>query len=115
MTEKCDVYSYGVVLMELVTGKRPNDPSFGENKDIVKWVTEAALLSPEPECENNSSFCKDLSQLIDPRMNPSTCDYEEIEKILNVALLCTSAFPMNRPSMRRVVELLKDHKLVRPK
>lgn len=101
VTEKSDVYSFGVVLMELIAGKRPNDPSFGENKDIVRWVTEATLSSPERGC------CRDLNQLIDPRMDLSTCDYEEIEKVLNVALTCTSDFPINRPSMRRVVELLK--------
>ncbi|KAK9285994.1 hypothetical protein L1049_025197 [Liquidambar formosana] len=115
VTEKSDVYSYGVVLMELITGKRPNDSSFGENKDIVKWVTEAALSSPEPTSDDDCNCCQDLGQLVDPRMDSSTCDYEEIEKVLNVALLCTSTFPMSRPSMRRVVELLKDHKLAPPK
>ncbi|KAG5070011.1 hypothetical protein JHK85_002388 [Glycine max] len=113
VTEKSDVYSFGVVLMELITGKRPNDSSFGENKDIVKWITET-VLSPSPERGSGDiGGGKDyiMSQIVDPRLNPATCDYEEIEKVLNVALLCTSAFPINRPSMRRVVELLKDHKL----
>lgn len=113
VTEKSDVYSFGVVLMELITGKRPNDSSFGENKDIVKWVTET-VLSPSPERgSRNMGGSKDyiMSQIVDPRLNLATCDYEEVEKVLNVALLCTSAFPINRPSMRRVVELLKDHKL----
>ncbi|CAI9276660.1 unnamed protein product [Lactuca saligna] len=99
VTEKCDVYSFGVVLMELVTGRRPNDASFDENKDIVKWVTEVALCG--------EGGWKDLDQLIDPKMNCSSHDYEEIGMVLNVALQCTSAFPINRPSMRRVVELLK--------
>lgn len=99
VTEKCDVYSFGVVLMELVTGKRPNDASFDENKDIVKWVTEVALCG--------EGGWKDSDQLIDPKMNCSSHDYEEIGMVLNVALQCTSAFPLNRPSMRRVVELLK--------
>ena len=113
VTEKSDVYSFGVVLLELLTGKRPNDPSFGENNDIVKWVTEAVLSTPEQGSGNTASHqLASLSQLIDPRMNPTTCDYEEIEKVLNIALLCTSAFPMNRPSMRKVIGLLlKDRPL----
>ncbi|XP_059624085.1 LRR receptor-like serine/threonine-protein kinase HSL2 [Cornus florida] len=116
VTDKSDVYSFGVVLLELVIGKRPNDSSFGENKNIVAWVTEAALSSPEQGSGTDGSFSADLSRLIDPRMSPpSTSDFEEIEKVLNVALLCTSAFPMNRPSMRRVVELLKGHSSVRSK
>lgn len=113
VTEKSDVYSFGVVLLELITGKRPNDLSFGENKDIVKWVTEAALSSPfssDGDGEHDEGCGVDLGQIVDPRMNPSTSDFEEIGKVLSVALLCTSAFPINRPSMRRVVELLKDQK-----
>ncbi|KAE8704836.1 LRR receptor-like serine/threonine-protein kinase HSL2 [Hibiscus syriacus] len=110
VTEKCDVYSFGVVLLELITGKRPNDPSFGENKDIVRWVTEVALSSSSssPEVDND---CKNLAHVVDPMMNPSPSDLKEIEKVLNVALTCTSSFPMNRPSMRKVVELLKDQRL----
>ncbi|KAE8709591.1 LRR receptor-like serine/threonine-protein kinase HSL2 [Hibiscus syriacus] len=99
VTEKSDVYSFGVVLLELITGKRPNDPSFGENKDVVKWVTEVALSLSSAEC---------VAQIVDPRMKSSASELKEIQKVLNVALQCTSAFPMNRPSMRKVVELLKD-------
>ncbi|XP_014521505.1 LRR receptor-like serine/threonine-protein kinase HSL2 [Vigna radiata var. radiata] len=113
VNEKSDVYSFGVVLMELISGKRPNDCSFGENKDIVKWMTEIVLSASCERGSDNVGGGKDyiMSKIVDPRLNTSTCDYEEVEKVLNVALLCTSAFPINRPSMRRVVELLKDHKL----
>ncbi|KAK3211057.1 hypothetical protein Dsin_015763 [Dipteronia sinensis] len=117
VNEKSDVYSFGIVLMELITGKRPNDTCFGENKDIVKWVTEADLSSPERKMtESGSSCCRDLRKLVDPRMQLSTRDYEKIDKVLDVAVLCTTSFPNNRPSMRRVVELLKvkDHKLALP-
>ncbi|KAI3502973.1 hypothetical protein L1887_31406 [Cichorium endivia] len=100
VTEKSDVYSFGVVLMELVMGKRPSDSCF-ENKDIVKYVTDVAL--------SGEGGWGVLDELIDPKMNATEFEYEEIEKVLNVALQCTSAFPINRPSMRRVVELLKDH------
>ncbi|XP_065874926.1 LRR receptor-like serine/threonine-protein kinase HSL2 [Euphorbia lathyris] len=117
VTEKSDVYSYGVVLMELITGKRPNDSSFGENKDIVQWVRESSLSlsSPDDDQNDTASASRGLEKIIDPRMNQSTLNYAEIDKVLNVALLCTSAFPINRPSMRRVVELLKDHNFPRPK
>lgn len=109
------MYSFGVVLLEMITGKWPNDSSFGDNMDIIKWVTEAALSSSPVE-ENGMSGCKDLGRIVDPRMNPTEWDYREIEKVMNVALLCTSAFPINRPSMRKVVELLvKDTKLSCPK
>lgn len=39
-TEKSDVYSYGVLLLELVTGKRPTDPSFVKRGlNVVGWVS----------------------------------------------------------------------------
>ncbi|XP_010023352.2 LRR receptor-like serine/threonine-protein kinase HSL2 [Eucalyptus grandis] len=120
VNEKSDVYSFGVLLLELITGKRPNDPSFGENKHIVKWVIDVALSAPEAEgdanCDGEPGWCfGDLAQLVDPRLTPSASDYEEIEKVLNIALSCTSALPISRPTMRRVVELLKDKKFARSK
>ncbi|GAB2283047.1 hypothetical protein Dimus_017578 [Dionaea muscipula] len=109
VTEKSNVYRYGVVLMELVTGKRPNDPSISEGNDLVKWVTEVLLSSPGRDGSDQ------LAQLIDPKMNPLTNDLEEIRKVLHVAVACTVAFPMNRPSMRKVVQILKDHTVTHPK
>ncbi|CAA7034659.1 unnamed protein product [Microthlaspi erraticum] len=113
VNEKSDVYSFGVVLLELIIGKRPNDSCFGENKDIVKFAMEATLCysSSSPEEAGNRGSpgnFKDLSKLVDPKMKLSTKDYEEIEKVLDAALLCTSSFPINRPTMRKVVELLKE-------
>lgn len=121
VNEKSDVYSYGVVLLELITGKRPNDSSFGENKDVVKWVMETApsLLSPQEDSNDVLlSHWINLDQLVDQRMNLTTSDHEEIGKVLDVALMCTSMIPLNRPSMRKVVEILlkvKDPKTVRPR
>lgn len=106
INEKSDVYSFGVVLLELVTGKRAVDPSFEEQKDIVQWVIDA--MSPKRAIEVSDM---DYEFLIDPRLRPFTSsDYKEMVRVLNVALSCTSAFPMNRPSMRRVVELLGDRR-----
>ncbi|KAL7131693.1 hypothetical protein ABFS83_12G021700 [Erythranthe nasuta] len=115
VTEKSDVYSFGVVLLELITGKRPNDSSFGENKNIVKWVTEIALSSPERGCSDATSSVDfaSMDRILDGRMNLSTVNYDEVEKVLNVALSCTAELPMSRPSMRRVVELLKDRSQTR--
>ncbi|KAJ8567389.1 hypothetical protein K7X08_019597 [Anisodus acutangulus] len=111
ITEKSDVYSFGVVLLELIIGKRPNDSSFGENNDIVKWALEIATSSKKYEGTGHvtgTSGSLDLNQIVDQRMNPSASNYQEIKNVFDVALLCTSAIPINRPSMRRVVELLKD-------
>ncbi|KAI4312217.1 hypothetical protein MLD38_037054 [Melastoma candidum] len=92
VNEKSDIYSFGVVLLELVTGRQPVDPEFGE-KDLVKWV------------------CVTLNQkggvdgVIDPKLD--SCFKEEICRVLNIGLQCTSPLPINRPSMRRVVKSLQ--------
>lgn len=92
VNEKSDTYSFGVVILELVTGKRPVDPEYGE-KDLVKWV-----------CTTMDQ--KGVDSVIDPKLD--TCFKEEILKVLNIGLLCTSPLPINRPSMRRVVKTLHE-------
>jgi len=47
-------------------------------------------------------------------MNASTCNYKEIRKTIDVVILCPSSFPITRPSMRRVVELLRDKTMTAP-
>ncbi|RDY14243.1 Receptor-like protein kinase HSL1, partial [Mucuna pruriens] len=92
VNEKSDIYSFGVVILELVTGRRPVDPEFGE-KDLVKWV-----------CSTLDQ--KGVDHLIDSRLD--SCFKEEICKVFNIGLMCTSPLPINRPSMRRVVKMLQE-------
>uniref|UniRef100_A0A7N1A659 non-specific serine/threonine protein kinase n=1 Tax=Kalanchoe fedtschenkoi TaxID=63787 RepID=A0A7N1A659_KALFE len=93
VNEKSDIYSFGVVLLELVTGKPPLDPEYGE-KDLVKWVS--AVIS-------NGT---DMAYVIDPNLDSS--HKEEICRVLNIGLLCTNSLPINRPSMRKVVKMLQE-------
>ncbi|KAK8914352.1 Receptor-like protein kinase HSL1 [Platanthera zijinensis] len=93
VNEKSDIYSFGVVILELVTGKLPVDPEFGE-KDLVKWVCGTIQQKGEEHV---------IDTTLDVR-----CYGEEIAKVLRVGLLCTSSLPINRPSMRRVVKMLHE-------
>ncbi|KAL4386476.1 hypothetical protein GQ457_09G002710 [Hibiscus cannabinus] len=92
VNEKSDIYSFGVVILELVTGRLPIDPEFGE-KDLVKWI-----------CTTLDQ--KGADYVLDSKLDP--CFKEEIYKVLNIGLLCTSPLPINRPSMRRVVKMLQE-------
>lgn len=93
VTEKSDIYSFGVVLMELVTGKKPVEPEFGENKDIVFWVHD------EMKSKGN------VISLVDSYISDES--KEDAAKVLNIAIHCTMRFPAQRPSMRMVVHLLE--------
>ncbi|KAJ8471503.1 hypothetical protein OPV22_025846 [Ensete ventricosum] len=92
VNEKSDTYSFGVVILELVTGKLPVDPEYGE-KDLVKWVSVVMEQ-------------KGVEHVIDPKLDIS--HKEEISKVLDIGLLCASSLPINRPSMRRVVKMLRE-------
>ncbi|KAG2687690.1 hypothetical protein I3760_09G063300 [Carya illinoinensis] len=92
VNEKSDIYSFGVVVLELVTGKLPVDPEFGE-KDLVKWV-----------CTTLDQ--KGVDHVLDPKLD--ACYKVDMCKVLNIGLLCTSPLPINRPSMRRVVKMLQE-------
>lgn len=96
--EKSDIYSYGVVLLELITGKMPLDPSFGESTDIVEWIRRK-VGSNKPEESLDSSIagqCKHIQ--------------EEMLLVLRIALLCTAKQPKDRPSMRDVITMLGEAK-----
>ncbi|KAG4980270.1 hypothetical protein JHK85_034228 [Glycine max] len=92
VNEKCDIYSFGVVLLELVTGRPPIDPEYGES-DLVKWVS--SMLEHEG-----------LDHVIDPTLDSKY--REEISKVLSVGLHCTSSIPITRPTMRNVVKMLQE-------
>lgn len=92
--EKGDIYSFGVVLLELVTGKQPVDPSFGEGIDLVKWVNKKVQSK------------EGIHEVLDQRVG--LLPREDMVLLLRVGILCTSVSPMQRPSMREVVKLLKE-------
>lgn len=97
MDEKIDIYSYGVVLLELLTGKRPLEPEFGECMDIVGWIRRKIdKKSPHEALDPSVGNCKYVQ--------------EEMLLVLKIALLCTAKFPKDRPSMRDVIMMLEEAK-----
>lgn len=99
ITEKSDVYSYGVMLLEVLTGKQPIDPSFRDGMHIVDWVKETL--------QHN----KDAVEALDPRLQgrPDS-QIQEMLQALGTALLCVNSNPEERPTMKDVAALLKEIK-----
>ncbi|KAL3824871.1 hypothetical protein ACJIZ3_020900 [Penstemon smallii] len=97
ITEKSDVYSYGVVLLEIITGKKPVDPSFPEEQHVIQWVRDHLKSKRDPV------------DIIDQKLQglPDT-QVQEMLQALGIALLCTSNRPEDRPTMKDVVALLKE-------
>lgn len=96
-TEKSDVYSMGIVLIELVSGRMPTDGSFGEDIDMVRWV--------ESHIEMQGSG-REL--LIDPALKPLLPNEESAAfQVLEIALQCTKTAPVERPSSRQACDRLR--------
>lgn len=107
VTEKCDIYSYGVVLLELLTGRAPVQP-LEQGGDLVNWVRNYVRknsLSPG---------------ILDDRLNlEDKTIVDHMMTVMKLAFLCTSMSPFDRPSMREVVLMLiesaeQDRKLDSP-
>nr|KYP53605.1 putative LRR receptor-like serine/threonine-protein kinase At2g24230 family [Cajanus cajan] len=95
-TPKSDVYCFGVVLFELVTGKKPVGDDYPDDKEatLVSWVRGLVRKNQG-------------SRAIDPKIRDTGPD-EEMEEALKIAYLCTADLPFKRPSMQQIVGLLKD-------
>lgn len=94
VTEKCDIYSYGVVLLELVTGRTPVQP-LDQGGDLVTWVRQYI---------RNNSFS---SGMLDTRLDlEDKVTVSHMITVLKIALWCTNLSPLERPSMREVVSML---------
>lgn len=97
VTAPGNVYSYGVVLLEILTTRLPVDEEFGEGIDLVKWVHGAPLRGETPE------------QILDARLSTVSFAWrKEMLAALKVALLCTDSTPAKRPKMKKVVEMLRE-------
>ncbi|CAD6231496.1 unnamed protein product [Miscanthus lutarioriparius] len=95
-TEKSDVYSYGVVLLEICTGKRPIEieaPSSMNMLNIVDWVW------------NLHSEVK-LLDAADPYLS-GQYDNEQMMRLLLLGLSCVNPFSEERPVMRTVLGILE--------
>lgn len=93
ITEKCDVYGFGVLVLEVVTGKRP----------VEYMEDDVVVLSDMVRGALDEGRVEDC---VDARLQgkfPS----EEAIPVMKLGLICTSQVPSNRPDMMEVVNLLE--------
>ncbi|AQK46208.1 Putative leucine-rich repeat receptor-like protein kinase family protein [Zea mays] len=92
MTEKVDVFAFGVVILETLAGRPNFDNTLDEDKVyILEWVWQLY--------EENHPL-----DMLDPKLAEFNSD--EVLRAIHVALLCTQGSPHQRPSMSRAVSIL---------
>ncbi|KAI9100150.1 hypothetical protein K1719_024368 [Acacia pycnantha] len=95
LSEKADTYSYGVVVLEIISGHKS-----GETGDDV----EGEFLLQRAWKLFDRGVHLDF---VDKTLDPDEYDAEEVKKIIEIALLCTQASPAARPTMSEIVIMLK--------
>jgi len=99
-----DVYGFGIVLLEMFTGKRPTDPMFKDGLDIVNFV--------------ETNFPHQIFQVIDDHLIEECKDFcqrkivqenvvnECMVTLLQVGLSCTRQLPSDRMNMKQIANKL---------
>ncbi|KAM4123921.1 hypothetical protein ACB094_01G193100 [Castanea mollissima] len=95
LSEKVDTFSFGVVVLEIICGRKTNEVQHAFDGDYL--LARAWKLY-----ENNKH-----SELVDETLNPEEYTAEEVKKMVEIALMCTQSSASIRPSMSEVVVLLK--------
>ncbi|XP_058761610.1 MDIS1-interacting receptor like kinase 2-like isoform X1 [Vicia villosa] len=88
VTEKCDVFSFGVLAFEILTGKHPGD--------LVSYI----------QTSNDQKI--DFKEILDPRLpSPPKNVLKELVLVGNLALSCLHTNPQSRPTMRSIAQFLE--------
>lgn len=89
LTEKSDIYSYGVLLLEIVTGRR----AIQEGRNLVEW-SQTYMISDMR-----------ISELVDPSIK-SSFNMEQLHTVVSIVRWCTEGEGRVRPSIKQVLRLL---------
>ncbi|MFS7931825.1 putative protein kinase RLK-Pelle-LRR-XII-1 family [Helianthus anomalus] len=95
VTTKVDIFSFGIVMMEFITRKRPTG------------LTEDDITLPQLIEQSLSNGINGLIEIVDPDLaSDSSTKHDVVEQILQLALCCTRSDPDDRPDMNEILSSL---------
>ncbi|KAK1290893.1 PTI1-like tyrosine-protein kinase [Acorus calamus] len=93
VSDSCDVYSFGILMLELITGRKPIEKlPGGIKRSITEWA--------EPYIAKGR-----FKDLVDPRLR-GNFDEAQLRRTIDAAALCVQSEPERRPNMKKVVGML---------
>lgn len=93
-----DVFSFGVLLLEIVTGRRPTDVDFHKGSSLQEWIKSQYPQRLEPIVQQAVERCA-------PRSMPNHYNKiwgDVILELIEIGLMCTQHNPSLRPNMQDV-------------
>ncbi|OIW07712.1 hypothetical protein TanjilG_19655 [Lupinus angustifolius] len=97
VSTKMDVFSFGVVLLELVSGKEAID-----EKGNLLWVSALKTFEVDDEQEKG----RRLKEWLDKEILRETCSMESLMGVLDIGIACLNKEPSKRPSIMDIVYAL---------
>lgn len=91
VSDKCDVFSFGVVLLEVVTGRRAE-----QDASLLSWAVGSIESAPDG-----------WRRVVDPRLAPGSFPEKAMKQALKASLMCIKPEPRERPGMRTVLDTLR--------
>ncbi|RWW62555.1 hypothetical protein BHE74_00030340, partial [Ensete ventricosum] len=102
VSDSCDVYSFGILLLELVSGRKPIEKlPGGMKRTITEWA--------EPLISKGR-----FREVVDPRLR-GNFDGDELRRVVEAAVLCIQGEAEQRPDMKEVVGILMGREVREPK
>ncbi|KAL9252960.1 Cysteine-rich receptor-like protein [Drosera capensis] len=99
LSDKADVYSFGVLVLEIITGKRNNGVKAQDTLETLVTTVWGHYQNGKAE------------ELLDSNLMPQDHDrshfLQEVLRVMHIGLLCTQESPTLRPSMTRTLQMLK--------
>lgn len=108
MHQLLDFYSFGIVLLEMMIGKRPTDPMFKDGLDIVNFVDSNFPGQVLDVIEDHLiEECADFSET---SIESENVVYQIFVSLLQVALSCACSSPNERMDMKQVASKMQEIK-----